>query len=38
MERYLQNQHAEGFTGVAFLIYVFDIESGEFPGDLETFG
>ena len=37
MENYLQNQRGDVFTGVTLLIYVFDIESREFPGDLETF-
>ena len=37
MENYLQNQRADVFTGVTLLIYVFDIESREFPGDLKTF-
>jgi Ras-related GTP-binding protein A/B len=37
MENYLQNQRADVFAGVTLLIYVFDIESREFPRDLETF-
>jgi len=37
MENFLQNQRGDVFTGVALLIYVFDIESRDFPRDLETF-
>lgn len=38
MENFLQNQRGDVFSGVALLIYVFDIESRDFPRDLETFG
>jgi Ras-related GTP-binding protein A/B len=37
MENYLNHQAADVFSGVALLIYVFDIESRDFPRDLETF-
>jgi Ras-related GTP-binding protein A/B len=37
MENYLNHQAADVFGGVALLIYVFDIESRDFPRDLETF-
>jgi len=37
MENFLQNQRSDVFSGVALLIYVFDIESRDFPRDLETF-
>ena len=37
MENFLQNQRGDVFSGVALLIYVFDIESRDFPRDLETF-
>jgi Ras-related GTP-binding protein A/B len=37
MENFLQNQRVDVFSGVALLIYVFDIESRDFPRDLETF-
>ena len=37
MENFLQNQRSDVFAGVALLIYVFDIESRDFPRDLETF-
>jgi Ras-related GTP-binding protein A/B len=37
MENFLQNQRGDIFSGVALLIYVFDIESRDFPRDLETF-
>jgi len=37
MENFLQNQRGDVFSGVALLVYVFDIESRDFPRDLETF-
>ena len=37
MENFLQNQRGDVFSGVALLIYVFDIESRDFPRDLEIF-
>jgi Ras-related GTP-binding protein A/B len=37
MENFLKNQRGDVFSGVALLIYVFDIESRDFPRDLETF-
>jgi Ras-related GTP-binding protein A/B len=37
MENFIHNQRSDIFSGVALLIYVFDIESRDFPRDLETF-
>jgi len=37
MENFLQNQRGDVFSGVALLIYVFDIESRDFPRDLGIF-